>query len=331
MHSGRRRACCHGAGRWLHGLQLETADPEPPAQTIPQPVSLADTVEKVRSGVVLIETTGCTESGTGTGFLVGPRHVVTVEHVVADHARIDVKQRGKRVARATVIGQDPARDLALLRLDKPVAGHRFAFAQKAPRLGDEVAALGFPLGYPLTLTKGTVSGVGRTIEIEDVKRRGMIQTDTALNPGNSGGPLLSSTGDVVGLVDAGDTSAEGISFAVSGKIAAPLVSAWRSAPQPQSPDCTETTPPAGDGAYSRFFASVDRLQQCQVTNSMVECGSSPSQRHARLDVGVGAREIARAPAPDRGGPAMPMGTSFTTPARDDPLRILESRDQPARI
>ena len=81
----------------------------------PQAVtSLAHTVEKVRTGVVRVETNSCLESGVGTGFLIGPRHVVTVEHVVAEAARIEIKSGGKIVARGTVIGSDAARDLALV-------------------------------------------------------------------------------------------------------------------------------------------------------------------------------------------------------------------------
>ena len=113
-------------------------------------------------------------------------------------------QGNKRLGEAQVIGVDKDRDLALLRLKKPAKGYVFRFSRRAPRLGEEVVAIGFPLGLPLTVTRGTVSGLGRTISIEDVKRRALVQTDAAVNPGNSGGPLLSTaTGDVVGLVDLG--------------------------------------------------------------------------------------------------------------------------------
>jgi Trypsin-like peptidase domain len=292
----------------------------PPIETSPE--SLPDTVARVRSGVVRIETTGCSESGIGSGFIVDPRHVVTVEHVVVDAARIEIKRDGKVVARGTVIGADPVRDLALVQLDKSVTGFRFRFARKTPRIGDEVAALGFPLGLPLTLTRGTVSGLNRTVLIVGVNRRRMIQTDAALKPGNSGGPLLAvTTGDVIGLVDAGNHDAEGISFAVSGAVAEPLVRAWRAAPQPQPlADCgtvsdaggaTEQPPVRSD---NQRFTSVDRLQRCVLTNTTATCGSGPSGRHVRLVVGGGARETGRGPAPDRGGPALPMGRSLTNAA-----------------
>jgi S1-C subfamily serine protease len=200
--------------------------------------SLADVVQRVKSGVVRIETTLCSgggvEQGVGTGFLIGPRYVATVEHVVDNAGSIDVKQNGRKLSTATVIGYDKARDLALLRLARPVHGYDFDLTEKAPRLGDDVAALGFPLALPLTLTRGTISGLDRTIPIDGVKRQRLVQTDAAINPGNSGGPLLrTDTGDVIGLVDlAGTGDIHGIAFAVSSQVASPLVKAWEVAPQP---------------------------------------------------------------------------------------------------
>ena len=95
-----------------------------------------------------------------------------------------------------------------------------------------MVALGFPLGLRLTSTQGAVSGVGRTVPIDGVRRRDMVQTDAAVNPGNSGGPLIDvDSGDVLGLVDLGSQEANGIAFAVSTQIARPLLQAWQQAPQ----------------------------------------------------------------------------------------------------
>ena len=102
-----------------------------------------------------------------------------------------------------------------------------------------MGAFGFPLGLPLTVTKGSVSGLDRTIAIEGTQRRKLVQTDTALNPGNSGGPLIAlGSGNVVGLVDAGNTEANGIAWAVNSKVAAAFIEAWKTSPQPVSgPTC----------------------------------------------------------------------------------------------
>ena len=171
---------------------------------------------------------------SGTGFLIGPQLVATVDHVVDGATSITLKRNGAYLTSATVIGSDPVRDLALLRTAQPINGYRFRLASRAPRIGEQVAALGFPLGLPLTFTRGSISGLGRTQPIDGTMRQSLVQTDTALNPGNSGGPLMTENGEVVGLVDANDTEASGVSFAVSALVARPLLAAWKTSPQPQA-------------------------------------------------------------------------------------------------
>ncbi len=209
------------------------------ATTVQPTPGFEELVARVRSGVVRIEVETCDGRGVGSGFLVGPRLVATVEHVVDGASRIDLKRDGKNVASGTVIGADKERDIALVRTDRPVSGYTFQLEGRAPRLGEEVGALGFPLGLPLTVTKGSVSGLDRTIAIEGTQRRKLVQTDTALNPGNSGGPLIAlGSGNVVGLVDAGNTEANGIAWAVNSKVAAAFIEAWKTSPQPVSgPTC----------------------------------------------------------------------------------------------
>lgn len=87
-----------------------------------------------------------------------------------------------------VVGIDSSTDVALVRVNRPISGHVFTLATAAPRVGQEVAAIGFPVGDPMTFTRGTVSGLDRTITLENVLRSGLIETDAAVNPGNSGGP-----------------------------------------------------------------------------------------------------------------------------------------------
>jgi S1-C subfamily serine protease len=154
------------------------------------------------------------------------------------------------LATGKVIGEDPARDLALVQTSRPIAGYRLPLASRSPRLAEQVVALGYPFGLPLTVTQGSVSGLGRSIPIANVTRRQLVQTDAALNPGNSGGPLLATdTGDVVGLVDLG-SEANGTSFAVSAEVAKPLLQAWRAAPQPVPADTCGGLALGGTGATS---------------------------------------------------------------------------------
>jgi S1-C subfamily serine protease len=156
-----------------------------------------------------------------------------------------------------VIGADEIRDLAVIRTDRPLHGYVFKLANDAPRLGEEVGAIGFPLGLPLTVTKGSISGLNRSIKIDGVTRQRLLQTDAELNPGNSGGPLISlSSGKVVGLVDAGATGVNGISFAVNSRAARALVEAWKAAPQPVA--LRECGGPAASGSVTRASGASDR-------------------------------------------------------------------------
>jgi serine protease Do len=180
-----------------------------------------------------IEVSTCDEEGVGSGFLLSPRLVATVEHVVEGAQSIKLRRSGNVVAAGTVIGSDVVRDVALLRTDRPIVGHMFKLVSRPPRLGESVIAIGFPLGLPLSVSRGLISGSDRVIEIGGIQRRKLIQTDAATNFGNSGGPLIvTSTGDVLGLVDIGTTEANGLAFAVSAQVAGPLFDAWKVAPQP---------------------------------------------------------------------------------------------------
>jgi serine protease Do len=202
----------------------------------PQPISLRALVAKARTGVLRIDVDGCDAAFEGTGFLLGPRLVATVEHVVDGAVAIRLIRSGRQLGAATVIGSDPSRDLALLRTSRPIHGYDFSLEGRAPGLGEDVAVLGFPLGVPLSVSRGLVSGSDRTIPIEGINRRKLVQTDAAVNHGNSGGPLISlESGKVIGLVDIGSTEANGIAFAVSSQVAKPLLRGWSVSPQPISP------------------------------------------------------------------------------------------------
>jgi S1-C subfamily serine protease len=327
-------ACSNGGDSGAHGTTdaatTQTTSPVTPPDR-PKLVELADTVAQVRSGVLRINVATCDERVSGTGILVSPRHVVTVEHVVDGAAAIALTRSRKPLGKAKIIGLDRDRDLALLLLKNPITGYRFRFAKRTPRLGEEVAALGYPLDLPLSVSRGTVSGLDRTIPIDSIKRRRLVQTDAAVNHGNSGGPLIAvKTGEVIGLVDLGTTELNGIAFAVSGTVAGSLVDAWKAAPQPHPlescpggpPDPTNIAPPpTGDPktvgvppVYNGHFTSVDRLQRCFATNEYVFCSSGPSDEAVQLTVRSGISDESPYDSADVGGPSMPMGTAFTTPA-----------------
>ena len=190
-----------------------------------------------------VETTACDGGSVGTGFLIAPNLVATVAHVVADGVSIVIRQ-GSTITTGTVIGTDPEHDLALVRARTSLPGHVFSLDQDEPQVGTDVAAIGYPLGGPESLTKGSISGLGRTIHVEGNTLRGLIQTDAGINPGNSGGPLLDTSGTVVGLVDAKETDASGIAYAIPASTARTSLDQWRTDPEdPPTAACQSPTAP----------------------------------------------------------------------------------------
>lgn len=225
--------------------------PAPPSTPVEPPPTTPSTTPaptwpalftEARTGVARISTTGCYFTAVGTGFLVDNYHVATAAHVVEEAAGITIGVNGQ-VVTATIVGVNEDEDVALLRTDAPVDGYQFDFVSQDPSEGTEVGVLGYPQGEGFTTDTGTITGLNRqnTPGFDGVGH--IIQTSVTINGGNSGGPLITLDGDVVGVVRSTRAGVvnngtvqpkvfERTNYVSSGASAAKLVQGWKQSPEP---------------------------------------------------------------------------------------------------
>jgi S1-C subfamily serine protease len=209
------------------GIYLATRDTSPPPPSKAQVAAIASgvvgkAIEKLQSkppasatvyqqilpSLVEIEadrpSSGGTNASLGAGVIVNRTGtILTALHVVAGAGNVNVSFADGTRSAAAVASTDPANDIAVLQPDRGPQVVVPAVLGGGGQVGDEAYAVGHPLGYVASLSAGVISGLDRTAEAENGRKlKGLIQFDTAVNPGNSGGPLLNRAGQVIGIVTA---------------------------------------------------------------------------------------------------------------------------------
>lgn len=192
--------------------------------------AIIDSIAQIRAHGVESPVSNREGSGQGSGFLVAleerGEYVVTNEHVVSGADEVEIRYTNGDWTTPTVVGTDSYSDLAVLEVSHaPADAVALSLSEQTPVVGQEVLAVGAPFGLEGSVSQGIVSGVNRSVDVSyrQFSFPNVVQTDAAVNPGNSGGPLVDLEGRAIGVVNAG--GGDNIGFAISAALARRVVPA----------------------------------------------------------------------------------------------------------
>ncbi|MCT2537910.1 S1C family serine protease [Aquibacillus koreensis] len=235
----------------LHLASTILASEQEPAEALVEPKDLKQIIHESQKLVVKIE---LTDGSLGSGFLYNNQgDVITNAHVVAGAKEVTVKTADAKEYPGTVIGISEDTDVAVVRVNGLKGIAPLAINQQQAEIGDEILALGNPLGLENTVTTGIISGVNRDLDIPPYQYEDVYQISAPIAPGNSGGPLVNAkTGEVVGINSAGaNQGAIGFSIPIANVIA--LVKGWSESPMENLPSINQTSEDYGfDEGYEEY-------------------------------------------------------------------------------